>query len=50
MLGATGAELAAHFRHVEEIARLARRHDGTEVEAYGLYRVSGPTGPVLEKD
>jgi len=44
------AELAAHFRHVEEIARLVRRHDGTEVEAYALYRVSGPTGPVLEKD
>ena len=44
------AELAAHFRQVVEIARLARRHDGMEVEAYGLYRVSGPTGPVLEKD
>jgi 4-amino-4-deoxy-L-arabinose transferase-like glycosyltransferase len=41
------AELAAHFRHVEEIARLTRRHDETEVESYGLYRVSEPTGPVL---
>jgi 4-amino-4-deoxy-L-arabinose transferase-like glycosyltransferase len=45
-----GAELATHFRHVEEIARLARRHDGTEVESYGLYRVSEPTGPVLGND
>ena len=45
-----GAELAVHFRHVDEIARLARRHDGTEVEAYGLYRVSGPTGAVLENN
>ena len=45
-----GAELASHFRHVEEIARLPRRHDGTEVEAYGLYRVSEPTGPVLESN
>jgi 4-amino-4-deoxy-L-arabinose transferase-like glycosyltransferase len=44
------AELAAHFRHVEEITRLARRHDGTEVESYGLYRVSEPTGPVLGND
>jgi 4-amino-4-deoxy-L-arabinose transferase-like glycosyltransferase len=45
-----GAELRAHFRSVEEIARLPRLHDGTELETYGLYRVSDPTGPVLEGD
>ena len=45
-----GAELAVHFRHVEEIARLPRRTEGTDLETYGLYRVSDPTGPVLEKD
>ena len=45
-----GAELAVHFRHVEEIARLPRRAEGTEVETYLLFRVSDPTGPVLEKD
>jgi hypothetical protein len=38
------------FRHVEEIARLPRRAEGADLEAYGLYRVSDPTGPVLEKD
>ena len=45
-----GAELAVRFRHVEEIARLSRRTEGTDLEAYGLYRVSDPTGRVLEKD
>ncbi|MFZ2109137.1 MAG: hypothetical protein WAV18_27825 [Roseiarcus sp.] len=43
-------ELAAHFRHVEEIARLPRRAEGMDLETYGLYRVSDPTGRVLEKD
>ena len=45
-----GAELAVRFRHVEEIARLSRRAEVADLEAYGLYRVSDPTGPVLEKD
>ena len=45
-----GAELAVRFRHVEEIARLPRRTEGMNLEAYGLYRVSDPTGRVLEKD
>jgi len=45
-----GPELAAHFSQVVEIARLPRRHDGTAVEFYVLYRVSDPKGPVLEKD
>jgi hypothetical protein len=31
-------------------ARLPRRAEGTEVETYLLFRVSDPTGPVLEKD
>ncbi|HEY3720817.1 MAG TPA: glycosyltransferase family 39 protein [Roseiarcus sp.] len=45
-----GAELVERFRHVEEIARLPRRAEGTDLESYGLYRVSDPTGQVLEKD
>src|SRR5277367_939231 len=45
-----GDELAVRFRHVEEIARLPRRADGTDLETYALYRVSDPTGLVLEKD
>jgi hypothetical protein len=45
-----GAELAAHFSHVEEIARLPRRHDGADVETFVVYRVRDPSGPVLEKE
>jgi 4-amino-4-deoxy-L-arabinose transferase-like glycosyltransferase len=42
-----GAELAAHFRGVEEVARLPRRHDGAEVETFVVYRVRDAKGPVL---
>jgi 4-amino-4-deoxy-L-arabinose transferase-like glycosyltransferase len=41
------AELAAHFRHVETIARLSRLYRGVPAEEFVLYRVGEPIGPVL---
>jgi len=42
-----GEELAAHFRRVEEIARMPRRTAGRDVETFILFRVSGAIIPVL---
>jgi 4-amino-4-deoxy-L-arabinose transferase-like glycosyltransferase len=36
--------IAAHFSHVEPIARLDRRRNGVVVAEYRVYRVTGPKG------
>ena len=36
------------FRKVEPAGLMERRHGGGTVEAYELYRVADPIGPVLD--
>ncbi len=39
------ALIAAHFAHVEEIARIDREREGVDIAHYVVYRVSGLQGP-----
>jgi len=41
-------DLAKHFRHVDELARLPRRRAGRTVESFAVYSLADPIPPVLE--